>query len=467
MKIKPGTFLLLALIAFGSACGTKTKLAGRYRGKNLIVIVIDTLRADRLGCYGYPRPTSPRLDEFSSRGLLFTNTSIPMGITLPSHTSILTGLYPQSTGILRNWGHLGEDKTTLAEVLRENGYRTGAVVSTAVLQKATNLRQGFEVYRENFESSKWDPDSPGDDWRRKRKGVAADAFRMAGDFVEGNASEPFFLFVNLFDVHLPYIDHEEFKDYFAGQTMPEAPAEMYSPAAWKKIIADPKKREWIDSYDEALAYTDAEIGKFLGRLRELGMEDDTLIVITSDHGEELFAHQDYAGHGMYLYDGVTRVPLLIRLPDLALQGRFDFSLASVDLFPSLLDLLGITAPDNLDGESFIPLLGGDGEERGHTFAFRILENVDREPLSPQYMVRTRDRKLIFSPDTGTEFYFLDQDPLESDNRYPRLSTRERDRARAMKSRGEAWYQDVRSEDHPREEPDPKTIRDLRALGYLR
>lgn len=467
MKNKPGIYigLLLAAVAFASACGRKPDLTGRYRGKNLVLIVIDTLRADRLGCYGYSRPTTPRIDEWSRESLLFTVANVSMGITFPSHTTILTGLYPQSTGILLNWGRVADAQITLAEVLSDAGYRTCAVVSTAVLQSSTNLGQGFEEYRENFQSGDWDPDSP--DHYARRKGKAADALRMAGEFVERNRAEPFFLFVNLFDVHFPYLDYEEYQGSFSGETFRETLAEMYSPEAWEKILANPRWLKRINGYDEALAYTDAEIGKFLDRLRVLGLEDDTLVVITSDHGEELFGHCDYGGHGMYLYDGVTRVPLLIRLPDRALRGSFDFSVASVDILPSLLGFLGVRPPEKLDGGSFIPLLRESGQERQYSFALRILENIDRERLPPQYMVRSRDRKLIHSEDSETEFYFLDRDPLEKSNQYLRLSTRERERARAMKARGEDWYQALRLDDHPREGPDPETARDLRALGYLR
>ncbi len=467
MKIRPGhcLCLILAATALVSACGRKPELDDRYLGKNLILIVIDTLRADRLGCYGYTRPTSPRLDEFSRDSLLFTNATVSMGITLPSHTSILTGLYPQSTGILLNWGRLDDDLLTLAEILSDSGYRTGAVVSTAVLQKATNLGKGFEEYRENFQSREWKPDSPGQIFRRK--GLASDALRMAGEFLESDPSGPFFLFVNLFDVHAPYIIPEEFKGIFSGETFRNAVSRMYSPEAWEKILSDPRRLKWIDGYDEALAYTDAEIGKFLDRLGHLGLKDNTLVVITSDHGEELFGHKDYQGHGMYLYDGVVRVPLLVRLPDRALRGSFDFSVDSVDILPSLLELLGIEPPERLDGGSFVSLLRGEGEERQYAFALRILENIDRGRLPSQYMVRSRDRKLIHSPDSGTEYYFLDRDPLESNNQYLRLSTRERDRALSMKSRGEAWYHAVKIDGHSQDDPDPDTARDLRALGYLR
>ncbi len=467
MKIKPGIFLSLILIAaaIASGCGSKPDLSGRYRGKNLVLIVIDTLRADRLGCYGYSRPTTPRIDEFSRESLLFTNSTVSMGITFPSHTSILTGLYPQSTGILLNWGRVDDAQVTLAEVLSDAGYRTCAVVSTAVLQRATNLGKGFEEYRENFQSSKWDPAAP--DHYARRKGKAADALRMAGEFVENNRAEPFFLFVNLFDVHFPYLVYEEYRGSFSGETYLETLKEMYSPEAWEKILATPRWLKRINGYDEALAYTDAEIGMFLDRLRGLGLEDDTLVVITSDHGEELFGHQEYGGHGMYLYDGVARVPLLIRLPDRALRGSFDFSVASVDIFPSLLELLGLRPPEIADGGSFIPLLRGSGEERQYSFALRILENIDREHPPARYMVRSRDRKFIHTEDSETEFYFLDRDPLENSNQYLRLSSRERERAQAMKKRGEAWYQALRLDDQPREGPDPETARDLRALGYLR
>jgi len=456
--------LLPALLLLGG-CGRGQVLEGRYRGQNLVWIVIDTLRADRLGCYGYARPASPGLDRLARESLLFTNAAVSMGITFPSHATFLTGRYPQNTGVLRNWGRLDDSLPTLAEILRESGYRTGAVVSTAVLKKDKNLGQGFEAYLENFQSGEWDPDVPGQEFRRK--GTAGDALALAGAWVEKNLPGPFFLFVNLYDVHWPFIVPEEFRGIFSGDDFRGAPEATYSPEAWAKIVSDPEKIKLLDEYDEALAYADAEIAKFLRRLRDLGLDGSTLVVIASDHGEELYGHHDYVSHGLYLYDGVIRIPLLIRFPDRARTGSFAGPVDSVDLCPSLLGLLGVPAPAGTDGQSFLPALDDPQRGRDFTYALRVLEDENGKPLPRQWMVRSRSRKLIRSPGGGTEFYFLDRDPRESRDEHKSLSGRERGNAALMNTRGEAWFRPERLGAGPPEAPDPETARELRALGYLK
>ncbi len=460
-----GPLALLPALLLLAGCGRPQELEGRYRGGNLVWIVIDTLRADHLGCYGYPRPATPALDEFSRESLLFTNATVSMGITLPSHATLLTGLYPQNTGVLRNWGRVDDSLLTMAEALGKAGYRTGAVVSTAVLKKEKNLGQGFDQYLENFASGEWEPDAPGQDLRRK--GTAGDALDSAWDWIEENRPGPFFLFVNLYDVHWPFIVPEEFRGRFSGAASRETPAGTYTPEAWAKILADPAKLNLIDEYDEALAYADAEIGKFLRRLRESGLGESTLVAVSSDHGEELYGHRDYPSHGLYLYDGVVRIPLLLRLPDRARSGTFENPVDSVDIFPSFLDLLGVSAPGKTDGRSFLAALKDPEKGRDFAFALRVLEDENARPLPRQYMIRGRGRKLIHSPDGESEFYFLERDPRESRDEHEALSGRERKNAAGMKARGEAWFRPGQLLEGPPEAPDPETARELRALGYLK
>jgi len=455
-------FLLPALLAAGGCSGKGDALSGRYEGSNLVVLIVDTLRADHLGCYGYPRPTTPRIDGLAGESLVFDNATVPIGITLPSHASILTGLYPQNTGSFRNYGRLDDRLLTLAEVLKDRGYRTGAVVGTAVLKSSKNLGQGFDAYLENFASREWVPGSKNQ--VKRRKGTAEDGLRLAREWIEEDPGRPFFLMVNLYDVHAPFILPPEFQGRFRSRGDDPEMAARFGEEGWRSVAGDPDKAALIDDYDAALAYTDAEIGKFLDALEREGLDGETIVVVTADHGEELYQHRDYASHGMYLYDGETRVPLLIRLPDRTRTGRVETVAESVDLFPSLLDLLGIRTEAAVDGVSMIPALEGAGTGKRRAFAMRLPEDERGRPLPRQFMVRDGDTKLIHTLGGETELYRLDRDPWERNDLAAGGGADAR--TRGLIRSGREWYREEAVDNAAAATLDGETAEDLRALGYL-
>lgn len=445
------TALLTALA--GSGCS-------RPAPPNVLLLVIDTLRADRLGCYGYFRDTSPHLDRLAAESLVFDEAFCGIPITLPSHASILTGLYPQQTGILRNYGRLDDGFVTLAEKLSPRGYRTGAVVSTAVLKKDKNLGQGFDVYLENWGISDKVPREDGEGgWRLK--GLAEDANRMALDWLEQDPGKPFFLLINYYDVHAPYVEIEGFRDLFDPWSPEMA---EYIRTRYDRVPEPKWKWESITFYDRSLAYLDAELGKFFSRLRELGLWDNTVVIVTSDHGNGLYQHGDYWSHGEQLYDGHIRIPLILRLPG-GTKGRVTELVETVDFFPSVLELLGLPGASGLDGKSFLPLLKGKTESGREVYSLSILEDAQGRPLPRRFAVRSRDYKLIHSLDGESSFFRLTGDPYELAGGAPD-GPEETALVKAMRNRGINWYQRRKIEASRPGEISADVLRELRALGYI-
>ncbi|HPQ67283.1 MAG TPA: sulfatase [bacterium] len=427
---------------------------------NVLLIVIDTLRADHLGCYGYFRNTSPFLDGFAASNLVFEDAFCSIPITLPSHSTILSGLYPQKTGVLRNWGTLPDSIVTLPEILRSRGYRTGAVVSTAVLKKGKNLEQGFDDYLENWGISEKVPRGEGAAW--ELKGLAEDADRMALEWIERDRDRPFFLFINYYDVHGPYVEDERFARTFD----PDSPRFLeYLRGHYDRMPDLDWKRESITFYDRSLRYLDRELETFFARLRELGVLENALVVVTSDHGNGLFQHGDYWSHGEQLYDEHIHIPLLVKLPGKGRAGRIRGMVETVDLLPSILELAGIDPPEGGDGTSFLPLLNGTGGKE-RVYAMSVLEDRLNRPRPREFAVRTRDAKLICRPGGESSFYRLDRDPLEMADVFARAETDQRGFLTSLRNRGAAWYRPVLSAGDGGGGPDENTLRELKALGYI-
>lgn len=461
------TFLVgfLALVFFG--CGKNPEItekhtySTRYRDHNVVILVLDTLRADHLGCYGYFRKTSPRIDKLSTQSVVFENAFASIPITLPSHVSILTGLYPQSAGLIYNYGYLSDRTKTLAKVLRQAGYKTGAVVSTAVLKNSKNLNQGFDVYYHNFglEQSKnqeaWEV-----------KGIAEDANRLALDWLAGlGRDKKFFLFINYYDIHAPYIEQEGFNNLFD----PAAPAFInYLKREWTAMPEPSWKRKIITFYDRSIAYTDHFVGRLWDKLEELGLRDRTIIMITSDHGNGLYQHHDYWSHGKYLYDEQIRIPLLLLLPGEEKCRKISRIVETIDIFPTILDLLGIEIPSQIDGSSTVPLLERkDYHKPNRAYAMRKPDDNSGNLLPRQFCLRMPEDKLISTIGGEQEFYDLKNDPFEKMNIYSRLEKEKGKFISELTSEGEKWLDIKELEKLKPGNPDQETLKELRSLGYIR
>ncbi len=345
--------------------------AARRPPPNVVLVVLDTLRADRLSGYGYHRPTTPRLDAWAAtRAVLFENVIASAPWTLPSHLSMFTGLDAVSHGA-NNDEPCAESLVTLAELLRDAGYRTQAVTGGGYLAPAYGLMQGFDGVRYPW-GPQLAPDQAGDD-------IVAGMERAVA-WLAAADDRPFFLLFHTYEVHSPYRPREPHFSRFHGgppagdaplvETTPKDldPATGYQSAGWVRArVAGPEPgyrrlpREELpllqDLYDSEVAFADLQVGRLLDRLRDLGLEDRTVVVVTSDHGEALGEH-GLAGH-QSLQECELRVPLMIAAPSgLGAGRRVPTQVRLVDLAPTVLDLVGLEPLSGVDGRSLVPVLEG-------------------------------------------------------------------------------------------------------------
>lgn len=302
---------------------------------NIIFFTIDTLRADHLECYGYDRVKTPNINRWASEGILFKDNIVQAPLTFPSHSSIFTGTYPLHHGVRDNGGfYLGEDQITLAEALKNQGYTTGAFVAAFVLDSRWGLDQGFDYYYDNFDLTKYKTVSL-DSVQRRGDEVLAEAFK----WLEANSEKKYFAWIHLYDPHTPYDPPEPYKTEYSGRH--------------------------FGLYDGEIAYVDQLMGEFRNFMEKKNLLDKTLIILTADHGESLGEHKESA-HGFFIYDSDVRVPLIIRFPKNKLAASvITNQVRSIDIMPTILNMLGEEPPESVQGESFLPLIlrKKEGDER--------------------------------------------------------------------------------------------------------
>ena len=404
----------------------------------IVLITIDTLRADRLGSYGSTRGLTPSLDAFARGATRFTAAVSQVPLTLPSHATILTGLHPAHHLIRTNDGfRLAATVPTLAEQLKAAGYRTGAFIGGYPLRASSGLARGFDRYDDEFLTSL-------DATERS----ADEVMRSATLWIDANRSQPFFAWIHLFDPHSPY-----------------AP-----PAPFSAAHRDAP-------YDGEVAYTDAAVGRFLDRLRQPSLSLPVTIVIVADHGESLGEHGERT-HGTFLYDATIRVPLLIKLPPVRLKpdptygrstdgktvgrtdgGRVvDVPVETADLAPTIAALAGTTLTRS-DGQSLLPLIAGaTGDPDRPAYAESFYQNV-LLGWSPLRAVRTRQWKYIEAP--RPELYDLEHDPHELQSGLNERAALASGLQRALTSLDAA----DRSKDDARAAATSESFERLRSLGY--
>jgi arylsulfatase A-like enzyme len=433
-----GLFLLLL-----AACGD----APHLERPHVLLITLDTTRADHLGMYGYERPTSPNLDALARESVLYTRAKATSSWTLPSHGSLFTGLFPKSHGADRGAGasisvsdllelesrlaparSLSEGVPTLAWILREAGYTTGAVVGGPYLKRPFGLDRGFDFY----------DDGGVIDVQGRRAGPLTDA---AIAWLQGLEEGPFFLFLNYFDPHKPYSAPDPYRTAFlpAGA---EVPAEPHAPRVAAAL------------YDGEILYMDDQIGRLLRWLRERGLYESTLIVVTGDHGE-LLGEWGADGHGVGLFEPLLAVPLLVRYPNLDVAPRRDDSPTSlVDVLPLVLMRLGLPVPETVQGR--VP-----GRESDRAL---LAELQPMHPQNPERRALYLGRyKLLWDSGGRRELFDLETDPGEREDlavRRPELADRLQTELLRL------WSGLPTPSAAPPAELDPATRRVLEELGYL-
>ncbi|MBW2289846.1 MAG: sulfatase [Deltaproteobacteria bacterium] len=349
---------------------------------SVLVVTLDTTRADHLGSYGATRARTPNLDALAAQGIRYQHAYSPAPITLPAHASLLTGLYPFEHRVRGNGDfRLSDCAQTLAEVLQRQGYRTGAAVGAFVLDRRFGLAQGFDWYDDAISEQR----TSGSFGFAERPAPAVTDAALAW-LSEQPPNRPFFLWVHYFDPHAGYESHAAASE-FSG----------------------------LPPYDAEIAFVDREIGRLLGWLRESGRDTETLVVAAADHGEGLWEHGEIS-HGYFVYDSTLRAALIVRLPDRAHAGSAVAAPVSlVDVFPTVLERLGIPVGD-VSGET-LPLVEHETGAAPRSIYFENYAVATSFGLSPlRGIVRGRD-KWIEAP--RPERYDLVSDPHEIDNRHQR------------------------------------------------
>ena len=451
-------------------------------GTNVLLVSIDTLRADHLSVYGYSRATTPFLEELARESIVFENAVSPARWTLPAHASLFTGKFPGRHGAQfitkRNpdlpWSSaapLDSSHETLAELQASNGYRTAAIVGNAAyLHHTLGIAQGFETYDDRhwrtigFTSvlQSWLKLSPfAFDGLEKSYRSAGAISETAIAWLGSTGREPFFLFVNFMDPHDPYHPPAPYDTRFGVR-------EWFLPNPGDAILMgergiDPREQRHFEAlYDGEIRYVDRELQRLVEELRRIGRYHSTMIVVTSDHGE-FFGEHGLWGHGKGPFDEVHRVPLLIKFPQSRPAGRDDAQIGTTDIFPTILQTLELPIPAGIDGAAY------PSNER------RVV--IEQRP-NPNLIKRYGDRfargylgvyrypwKLVRYSDGSQSLFNLASDASESDD----VLTREEDIVRALEEELNAYVASIESRaDEPSFEGiNDETRKMLRSLGYLR
>ncbi|MFQ5526148.1 MAG: sulfatase [Thermoanaerobaculia bacterium] len=354
-----GVAIALALGLVQACAGPPTVLPdfsedGGLPRPNVLVVLIDALRRDHLGAYGYELPTSPNIDAFAAESVVFNRAYSHSSWTKPSVATLFTSLYPDQHGLGRvgfegdagfETDVLPKPIVTMAERFRQSGYRTGSIGTNVHILKKTGFAQGF------------------DHFFNKRLVTAYRVNRLLRQWVEsGDADKPFFAYAHYMDVHFPYNRKlpDETGRFGNSSTRPRAPEHWTRVPEWAAKHMNPRNlAAFIASYDEEVAYTDGAFGELIAWLRESGLIDDTVVVLVADHGEGFNEH-DELQHGYAPYEEVTSIPMMVRLPPVyGLAPRtVDDVVGLVDVMPTVLDLVGIDLPRSARGRSLSPLLLG-------------------------------------------------------------------------------------------------------------
>jgi arylsulfatase A-like enzyme len=464
--------LVLGLLACREDGATQERPAAAPGAPNIVLIVVDTLRADHLSLYGYPRPTSPNLDRIAERAAVFDQAFSLISHTLPAHVTLMTGIHPIGHKVLSNGWRYEGPFPTLAERLREAGYATAGFVSGLPLDAESGMARGFETWRDTR------------DWRGRRRGKipGTDVTRAATRWLERGDSEPIFLFLHYYDVHPPYTraDGAEFpfevdatlRSALQARGVAAAPMDSISYAPVTLDDRELELLEAINAYDNEIRHVDSMIQEVLDALAERGMLENTWLVVTSDHGEGLGEH-GYYQHGLFLYEEQLHVPLLVRNFGEGEAGRRVASPVSLlDVSATLLDIAGLPPAAPRHGESLLPLVGGAPElgerwilaQRRFFAQDLVLERGRFAAREPLFAVRSAgSAKLLWSPAGSIELYDLAADPREA---VDRAAERPGERERLLGVLHELRRSYATEAPAPDRNVDPELLEQLRALGYL-
>jgi len=455
----------LALVGAG-ACGpgqSSVPDAGAALRPNLVLVSIDTLRADHVGSYGYFRDTTPRIDALAEQSIVFDRAYAVMSMTLPSHTSLFTSRWPLEHGILgnlRDGGRLyawSRDLVTFTEVLSGEGYRTAGFISAAPLKRATGFGAGFDVWDEPAE--------------RERPG--AETVGRAVDWLAG-AQAPFFLFVHLYDPHWPQLPQPPFDTMFSGgaeldrwvqeRDLPDSLARAHSGKSFDT-------RDTLNRYCGEVRYADAQVGVLLEHLDALGLADTSIVVVTSDHGDGLNQH-GVPGHDGHVWEEQLRVPLVVHLPPplaAGLPSHYPGLVSLVDLVPTLVGR--VPAWHTPGVEAFLAQASGvdvfaAGAHRDALLAQRTPHDEPGDP-GARFALTTERWKLIDEPGGPDRLFDRGSDPYElRDAAADEAEVRERLRAELVEQIRRQTGRGAALAGAEAASGDEALLRQLAELGYV-
>ncbi len=450
--------------------GVSPAAAGLHPPRRVFLITVDTLRADHMSLYGYPRATTPNVERLAAGGVTFDQAVCQWPKTGSSFASMFTGLYPHTTGLTHKAAlRIPEPYLTLPELFQESGYTTFGVVSNAVLAAEFDWNTGFDDFAQTWGGGEY-PDQP----KLFRRLASAPLVNgLAVPLLRKHAkADRLFAWIHYSDPHAPYILPPDASNPFVGDALFEGERKVPLRAT-KGYVLDGRMdlKYYVSQYDANVLVADAYIQKLLDEMRSLGLLEDSLVIFTADHGESLGEHNSWFEHGPLPYNTTAHVPLVFVMSGLPAGRRVDRPVELVDLYPTLRDLI---APDRqvpgLEGQSLWPLLR-DGAPREKGEFRQAFSSAGRRPNLYQ-SVQEPTWKLVFnsgdrrarapkSRTGGFELYDLTTDPLEARN----LAAARPEEVRRLRRDLVAWMQKARALGDD-EEGDPETERALRALGYL-
>ncbi len=443
--------------------------AGDPGGKSSVVLIsIDALRADHLGCYGYERRTSPTIDRLAREGVKFEKAFCPEPSTGPSHATMLTGVVPQTHRLRRNGESLSDSLMTLAEILRDGGYVTAGFTTNTLLDDRFGFTQGFDTYIESGHVEKLRPVSLTlliqtlavkeffDKFMWKIRGGDNQTLLCVGKWLRGRPKTPFFLFLHLLDPHWPYEPLEPYRSAFPPETS------KTEGSLWVDQGRDPKTlARNLSLYDGEILTVDDGLTRFLSLLEQVSPAERTLIVFTADHGENLGDHEPYFRH-QDVYDGSVQVPLILHCPGTLEAGRtVDAVVENSAIVPTILSLIGDDIPEWIEGESLVPLARGiDGTPDRRAFVYS----------GKRFGLRTSDWKVIIDFKNGERLlYDLAADPAERNDLFEAeeaVAAAMEERLLAEIDRLEGGLPGADEGRSPFEGLDRQTMERLKALGYV-
>lgn len=431
--------------------------------KHVILIAVDTLNAHHLGAYGAEKSPSPNLDKLAAEGVVFERAYSPSSWTKPTFSSIFTGLYPSVHGVTSFDKALPGEFYTLGEFFKDNGFSTGGVISHILLQSKFGYNQGFDYYGISFEGKKGFKAIHADISSEKVTDLAIDWLKNQ---VQGE--RPIFLFAHYFDPHNNYYHHPKFDrtSWYKGQ-IASGMDFNYLNSIVPSMSSDDKKA-LRGFYDEEVSFTDHNIGRLLDYLEEAGIRDETLIIFTADHGEEL-SERGAVGHTKNLYDELTRVPLVFNLPSKIKSRRVPEPVSTIDIFPTVLGMLGKESKVEMAGKDLSGIVSHSEEAPEHRQIFSEVDYNAGRIVAHKLSVVEGQYKLILDKDKKTyELFNLATDPKETKNlaqSEEAVLSRLSSAIKGFQARYQMRSAGAEKAETPKEES-KDNLEQLKSLGYL-